>query len=304
MKFRDRAAIDLALLGPGYGLGNRNASDAGADGGDIQPGTVQPDHRILEPGAFVAHQIGGRDRAIVEMQLPDMSAAQAMGRLDLARRETRRSRVNHDGADAFVFRLGIRVGYAIEHDEIGIAAVRDEVLGARDAVGVAILRRAHAHVRRIRSAARFGHAVSAQQLARCSLGQVFALQLFIGPDLDRVGRHVMRSHCGCGRRARPRHRLDSQIERNRRYAGPAEFFRQVQAHQPKLGHRLKMKARKNGGFVDFFGLGRKNLVRKPLDRVLQRDIVFGYPDVQHLQLSSICPPTTPFFFKVSIRSRG
>ena len=74
MKLRDQAAIDLAVLGSGYGLGNRNAGDAGADRGHIQLGAVQTDYRILEPGALVAHKIDRRDRAIVEMKclVPEM----------------------------------------------------------------------------------------------------------------------------------------------------------------------------------------------------------------------------------------
>src|SRR5882724_1564433 len=114
---------------------------------------VERGHCDLEPFAFAANEISSRNLAIFEEHFAGMMR-QAHRALAFAERETRRSFLDYERADAL--RAFTFFGYGHHNVDIGFAAVSDPDFLAADNVFITFQLGASIDVRSVRTGVRFG----------------------------------------------------------------------------------------------------------------------------------------------------
>src|SRR4029453_18244583 len=101
-------------------------------------------------------------------------------------------------------------------------------------------------------------------------GQMPALLLLVATEDERITAQVLHQEDRGRRRARPRHLLGGEAERERSRGGAAVLLGDVQSHQPLLAEQLELLVWVFAGLVDVRREGRDALARD-----LAREVTHG-----------------------------
>ncbi len=163
---------------------------------DDRSGPVEGVHRVIEPATFLADQVLGRYRNVVEDDLSGRRTADSQLLLELADGEARRVVLDDERADPAVTCLRVRLGE--DCVQLGDARVRDPHLAAGEDVSIAVSNGSRLHRGNVAAGVGLGEAVARLQLAACHSRHVPALELLgaitkKSPDPETGDQHAQRS---------------------------------------------------------------------------------------------------------------
>ena len=199
-------------------------------GRDVEPAAVEPGHGVAEALALLAQQVGGGDDTAIHLHLPGGLRLPAHLLLEPAEGEPLGAVLDHEGRDA-----ARAVGAAAGHDDIGvgIAAARDEGLGAGKRPAVARGFGPGPERRRVRSRAGLGQAVGQHRLHGAGAGEEPLLQLGRAVGVDHPRAHVVDRQERRDRGAGHAQRLEDQRRVEARKPRAAVLFADVDAPEPE-----------------------------------------------------------------------
>ncbi len=240
---------------------------------DERPGAVERAHRVVEAATFLADQVLGRHRALVERDLTGRRPAHAQLPLELRDAEPGKRLLHHEAADPAVAGVGIGLG---EHEvEVADARVRDPQLLAGQHVGVAVAHRSGTHPRHVAPRVGLRQAVRRLALPRRDPGHVLLLERFRAVVEHRGHPELRDEREERRRRAHPRDLLDR--ERVGEDAAPltAVLLRERQAREAGVTPRVPARPRVLLVLVGRGGVGRDLRLREPPQRLPELEVLVG-----------------------------
>ena len=239
-----------------------NGVQAGAQNAERPAGehhalVVKAAHQHFHAAPDFADDIFRRHFHAVKNQFGSVGAAHAEF-VQFAPAADAESALHQKGGDAA--RAGLRVGFRIDHDDIGVGPVGDPHLAAVQHITAAGFFRAQLHADHIRAGAAFRHGQRADLLAANQRRQVFAAQLFAGVQADLVDAQIgMRAVTQPDRGRGAADFLHRHHMREVAHAGAAVFGRRGDSEQAEFAHLAPQFVRELVGAVDFGGARRDAL---------------------------------------------
>ena len=268
----------LAPLGVGDRFVEAALGAAQGAGADVEAAAVEAHHRDAEAFAFAADAVAGGNADLVEIDLGGRLRMPAQFLLIGAEADALHVLFDHQAADA----LGAVLAGA-DHGDIDfiLAAARDERLGARDDIIVAVLDRLGLERRGVGARRRLGQAIAGHPLHRDQVGKVFRLQFGRAEAVDHPARHIVDRDERAGRRAAIGHRLHDQRGFEPAEPDAARFLGDVDRAEAQLRRLADRVAREDMLFVPLGGERRDRVGGEFLRHLLDLALVVGEVELGH-----------------------